>query len=354
MRIHKEFIGGNIKVVSVNGDTVTLENELRDTIGDWFYWAFCVEGAAGKTVTFQMEPRRLGHFGPAVSHDLKHWHWLDQVEGDSFCYSFGPEEDKVYFAHSMLYHPERFLTFAKQKGLSVETLCQSKRGRDIPYTSFGEGNTRIVLAARNHACESTGSYVLEGVLERLIDHPIPDVTVFCVPFVDYDGVIDGDQGKGRAPHDHNRDYYWKEEPIYPEVAEIRKKAEEKQPLLAFDFHSPNHKGNEHEIVHDTVHMIYSDTKAPKYRAFSALLVNAMTPDAFQYTGETDYWNPINPSEPEKHFSGNMRILPENDIAFTLETAHFGTPENKASQEGLVALGRCFAEAIREYLAGGYI
>lgn len=37
MRIHKEFIGGNIKVVSINDDTVTLENELRDTTTHWFY-----------------------------------------------------------------------------------------------------------------------------------------------------------------------------------------------------------------------------------------------------------------------------------------------------------------------------
>ena len=40
MWIHKKFTSGNIKVVSTNGNIVTLENELRDTIIDWFYWAF--------------------------------------------------------------------------------------------------------------------------------------------------------------------------------------------------------------------------------------------------------------------------------------------------------------------------
>ena len=39
-----------------------------------------------------------------------------------------------------------------------------------------------------------------------------------VPFADYDGVVDGDQGKKRAPHDHNRDYT---EFIYPETRAIR-------------------------------------------------------------------------------------------------------------------------------------
>ena len=84
MRIHKNFAGGNIVVKSIEGDTVYLENELRDTTEDWFYWAFCVEGAESKTLTFKMQPNRLGYFGPAVSHDYENWHWLDSLEGDSF------------------------------------------------------------------------------------------------------------------------------------------------------------------------------------------------------------------------------------------------------------------------------
>lgn len=48
MLIHQNFIGGNITVKEIDGNTVVLENELRDTTGDWFYWAFCVEGAEKK------------------------------------------------------------------------------------------------------------------------------------------------------------------------------------------------------------------------------------------------------------------------------------------------------------------
>jgi len=56
MKIDKNFVGGNIEVLDVQGDTVTLANELRDTRldRDWFYWAFRVRGAQGKTVTFQI------------------------------------------------------------------------------------------------------------------------------------------------------------------------------------------------------------------------------------------------------------------------------------------------------------
>jgi hypothetical protein len=103
MRIHGDFVGGNIRVLREDGEHIYLNNELRDTQGDWFYWAFCVEGAEDKTITFHFPPIRLGYYGPAVSHDLKTWHWLrdEQMKIDSFTYTFGADEERVYFAHNM-------------------------------------------------------------------------------------------------------------------------------------------------------------------------------------------------------------------------------------------------------------
>ena len=39
MKIDKNFVSGNIEVLDIQGDTVTLANELRDTRldRDWFY-----------------------------------------------------------------------------------------------------------------------------------------------------------------------------------------------------------------------------------------------------------------------------------------------------------------------------
>ena len=245
MKIHNDFIGGNICVKSIEGNMITLENELRDS-NEWFYWAFCVEGAEGEELTFRMQKNRVGYWGPAVSHDLKEWHWLGSHDGDGFTYRFGSDEKKVYFAHDMLYHPERFFEFLDEYGIKSDELCKSRKGRSVPYLSFGKGEKSIILTARHHACESTGSYVLEGVLRALIEAPIPNTSVCCVPFVDYDGVIDGDQGKGRNPHDHNRDYT--DAPIYPEVAEIIKYAALNGCHLGFDFHSPWHKGGENDNI----------------------------------------------------------------------------------------------------------
>ena len=45
----------------------------------------------------------------------------------------------------------------------------------------------------------------------------------------------------------------------------------------------------------------------------------------------------------------MAKRPENDIAFTLETAYFGTPENPVDAKRLIEPGHCFAEAMKKYI-----
>ena len=348
MIIHKNFVGGNIKVIEQSEGSVVLENELRDTAHgtDWFYFAFCVEGAEGKTVTFHFQKNRLGYFGPAVSHDLKSWHWLGTCGEDEFTYTFGEREHKVYFAHSMLYHPERFLTFAREHGLHVEALCRSRHGREVPCVFLGEGERCILLTARHHACESTGNYVLEGFLTQWLKTPCEGYRVLCVPFVDYDGVVDGDQGKARVPRDHNRDYIAGERAIYPETEKIREFADAYGCKYGFDFHSPWHKGGVNDcafIVHKTFE------KGNRLRAFGELLEGELTEDAFRYYTKDDFpymqgWN-----QPSAGFGSYMLEKEDNEMAFTLETAYFGTPDNVISQRGMLALGEAFARALLRYI-----
>ena len=315
-------------------------------MGDWFYWAFCVEGAEGQELTFCFQKKRLGYWGPAVSHDLKSWHWLDQVDGDRFTYRFGKDERKVYFAHHMLYHPDRFYAFAQGRGLQISKLCKSRKGSRVPCLRMGEGANSVILTARHHACESTGNYVLEGVLEELSASPIPNTRVLCVPFMDFDGVLNGDQGKARAPHDHNRDYAATEAPIYPEVSAIRAHASKYGCHFGFDFHSPGHKGSQN----DTIFIVRNSTeKLDRFDRFGAILEAEITEDSMSYQVGNDYppctgWN-----QPSPNFGFTMNHRPECHLAFSLESAYFGTADNKISASRLLALGRCFGRAIKKYI-----
>lgn len=347
MLIHENFTGGNIVVKSQEENVIYLDNNLRDTTCEWFYWAFCIEGAEGRTLTFRFRENRLGYFGPAVSHDLETWHWLNEKEGDSFCYTFSGQEEKVYFAHDMLYHPGRFRKFAHRHGVKIKTLTLSQKGRPIPCVEMGDGNRKIVLTARHHACESTGSYVLEGVLEELLREPIEGFGIFCVPFVDYDGVVDGDQGKNRFPHDHNRDYQPEEKAIYPSVAEIRRYVLEHPVVFGFDFHSPYHCGG----VGDKCFIVQKrKEELPLLNRFGELLEACMTSEAFPYAHENDYppdfgWN----KSTTPTFASFVLEQPSSKLAFTLETAYFGTREYAFTQERGVETGRCFARALRQYV-----
>ena len=345
IKIHNEFTGGNIRIKEEGENCFVLENELRDTEGTWFYWAFCVEGAEGREVTFRIEePARLGYFGPAVSHDLKSWHWLNSCDGNSFTYKFTKDETKVYFAHNMLYHPDRFYSLCDELGFSPTELTKSRKGRSVPCLKIGEGERSIIFTTRHHACESTGTYVLEGVLSEISKSPIPNSRILVVPFVDYDGVVDGDQGKSRIPHDHNRDYI--DEPIYPEVRAICKHAETYGVNYGFDLHSPGHWGG----VNDTVFVVRNRTdKLDKFDRFADIFAGEITENSMSYAKENDYppcrdWN-----QPSANFGYTMNSRHDCDLAFSLESAYFGTADNKVSEDRLVELGRCFARAIKKYV-----
>lgn len=347
MKIHQNFTGGNIQVTAFAGNDVWVERELRDTTTDWFYWAFAVEGAEGMTLTFHFAPNRLGYWGPAVSHDLENWHWLGQKNGDTFTYHFGEDEKCVYFAHNMLYHPSRFLRFAEEIGLKAETLCSSHRGREVPYVRFGEGKKKIILTARHHACESTGSYVLEGALRELKRDPIPDTEVFCVPFVDYDGVVDGDQGKNRAPHDQNRDYVEGEKSIYPEVAAIRAFADEYGCAFGIDFHSPWHIGGENDKGYVPQP---SSKKKARQDEFDLALERNLRPGAFRYQKKWDIAPNVDWNKEENPTCGRYLLKkPDNDLAFSIETAYFGEENNVISENAMLTLGASVADTLREFI-----
>ena len=40
MNIHNQFTGGNIRVLKIEGTDIYVQNEIRDTTEDWFYWCW--------------------------------------------------------------------------------------------------------------------------------------------------------------------------------------------------------------------------------------------------------------------------------------------------------------------------
>lgn len=80
----------------------------------------------------------------------------------------------------------------------------------------------VLLTTRHHSVEMMATHVPEGILRAALEHSEfgrefrRTIALFAVSFLGKDGVEEGDQGKYRAPHDHDRDY--QEPALYPETA----------------------------------------------------------------------------------------------------------------------------------------
>lgn len=300
-------------------------------------------------MTFRFSSKhRVGRFGAAVSHDLKEWHWSESGEGDTFTYTFAEDEDKVYFAHNMLYHPSHWDAFCDRMGLKQEVFCKSVKGRDLPAVRFGDGEKYILLTARHHACEATGNYVMEGVIEILREQLPEGYAALVVPFVDYDGVVDGDQGKNRRPYDHNRDYT--SSPIYEVIEKMQSFGREHDLRYTFDLHSPWHMGKQNDYV-----FFSRSTGAmePHVDHFDEWMREETANTEMKYTGEWDVgpnqlWNKEASPNSKNYFSRQPTVR----LSVTMETPYFGVADGmgKITQTSMRELGRAFGRCILKYIA----
>lgn len=117
------------------------------------------------------------------------------------------------------------------------------QGRPLPRIRLSEGNeTGIYVTARQHAGETPGSWVLDGLLRALAKEGLGGIDWWIVPFVDLDGVENGDYGKDAHPWDFNR--AWEKMPMRPEVlsiqADLRRFAARHPRRLTIDLHAPGH------------------------------------------------------------------------------------------------------------------
>ena len=264
-----EFLGGNIIVDRLDGDTAHVRQDLRDTQGWWFYWYFRVRGAEGRKLKFQFKDRAIGLRGPGVSRDGgRTWAWLGRRESaTAFTYSFALGETEVRFSFGMPYQHadlQRFLaTWSDHPDLRTEVFAHTRKGTPVELLRLGrldEPRFKVWITCRHHACEMMASYVLEGMIAEVLAESAAgqwlrrNVGFLIVPMVDKDGVEAGDQGKNRLPRDHGQDYTGPS--VYPEVAALRRLVREwapDGPEVTLDLHNPsiNHQFvYTHALRHD--------------------------------------------------------------------------------------------------------
>ena len=371
--VDNQIPGGNIELVSVKGDDVHVRNEMRDTEGWWFWWSFRVRGAAGRRLTFHFDKVRgwnenVPNRGACVSLDRGgSWFYSEKepFSPTAFTYTFPKDADEVWFSMSVPYGVREWEDFVRRHAgdaaLKVSTLCKSRHGRDVPLVRIGSAHARhrVFLSSRHHCAETTATFVLEGLLEGALaaDETSAwlrdNVEIVAVPMMDLDGVIAGDQGKHRRPHDYNRDYT---EFIWPETRAVRDLLRDGRETAAFiDFHCPHYNDPRIHLM-----MRRHGRNEDNQRIFASLVEKNAA--GLQYFRKNDYpwgdfWNCDRlyatgnsstlwaTSLPGMRFSGCYEI-PFADTRRD-RTGRPGSPVTPANAR---AFGRSVAKSLREFLS----
>ncbi|MDY0169060.1 MAG: M14 family zinc carboxypeptidase [Thermoguttaceae bacterium] len=362
-----EFPGGNIIVERIEGDNVYLHQDPRDTEGFWFYWYFRVREAAGRTLTFHFTKGNvLGVLGPAISVDGgAAWSWLgpESMREASFTYTFPADAAEVRFCLAVPYQEADLRAFlerhAGNASLVVEPHATSRKGRAVSRLRVGKldepARHRVMLTCRHHSCEMMASWALEGIIDEVLADTAngqwlrANVEFLVVPMMDLDGVKDGDQGKNRRPHDHNRDYMG--ESIYPEVAALRAFVPgwaDGRLRLSLDMHCPWIRGGNNEELF-FVGVAPPDIWTATMR-FSKILQETQTGplihDPKNDLAHGQAWNTL--AEP-RSCSRWAALLPGIEVATSIEIPYARAGGRPVTRESAHALGRDLARAIRRYL-----
>jgi len=154
----------------------------------------------------------------------------------AFCYPYPPETLEATLQEAGgCWHAETIgLTGA---GRPLQRLRALPRRRSRPRPG-------AYVVARQHAGETPGSWVLDGMLRAISGDGASGLlrrVEWCVvPFVDLDGVVQGDYGKDSLPIDFNRT--WAPLTLRPEVRAIQRDmgcfAQRTRPRFVLDLHAP--------------------------------------------------------------------------------------------------------------------
>ncbi|MEA5015596.1 MAG: M14 family zinc carboxypeptidase [Candidatus Limiplasma sp.] len=273
LHVDANFPGGGVDHPRWEGNTLYFEAPLDHSPQSlWFY--FRIRNGQGQRLTLVQKglERVLGvresrGYQPVVpvwrDGEEAAWQRVDESaiaytqEPLAFQFEIAPTQPVCYVAFCFPYLLRDWEAFAATLPREYVYCAQAgltKAGR--PFNRYLIRSPRhkpehlLVVTARQHAGEVSGSYVLEGLLRRLTDGS-PEMesllakAALCVfPLMDLDCVQEGRYGKDQAPYDFNRD--WRYEPFHPEIAGVYSQLEElcAQYRLwwAFDLHAPQPGG----------------------------------------------------------------------------------------------------------------
>lgn len=154
----------------------------------------------------------------------------------AFCYPYGLKELEKLLQETDGYWKKDIIGVS-QKNRPIIRLSNFYKKNNTPG---------IYLIARQHSGETSGSWVLEGLLRFFAKIKSEEILVWTIPLSNIDGVIEGYYGKDNFPYDLNR--AWGNPPMRHETLVIKRDImrwrERCKSFLGIDFHAPGACENE--------------------------------------------------------------------------------------------------------------
>ena len=188
IKISSHFDAGAIEVVRVGGPNQILLNLRKDSNADfmqWFY--FRLQGARDQACNIQILNAGQATYTSGwegyravASYDREEWFRVDtDYDGKVLTINHTPTEDSVYYAYFEPYSWERHLSLLGRAAYSslvrVEDLGSTVDGRDLNMLVIGEESAqqKIWIIARQHPGETMAEWLIEGLLDALLDPANP-------------------------------------------------------------------------------------------------------------------------------------------------------------------------------------
>ena len=258
IKISDQFDAGAIKVVCVD-NPATIELKLRkDSHADflqWFY--FRLQGARGKACTMRFlnasdatYPEGWVNYQAVASYDREQWFRVPTTyDGKVLTVTHTPQHDSVYYAYFEPYSYERHLQLLARVERAdfarVRDLGTSIDGRDINLAVIGnpEATSKVWVIARQHPGETMAEWLVEGMIDALLDRANPlarkllrHAVFYIVPNMNPDGAVRGNLRTNAAGANLNREWVAPSMEKSPEVFLVKNKIHEVGCDLFFDIH----------------------------------------------------------------------------------------------------------------------
>lgn len=233
------------------------------------HWHFLINARAGSDLTLILQnfneiyngkPVPFSYSWPAdcvVSKDGRKWQHVpaEWIEGERMRVMVHMDSDSLYVASVEPYRisdlQRMFSRIKDDPRIGIIPIGESVEGRELDIIQIGKENTprRIFMRARAHPWEAGSNWVIEGIVNNLLQHTtevsefLKHYTIYILPMADIDGVAHGKTRFNMNGMDLNRNLTRPADSVLsPEnaamelwIAEMIAKG--LKPDLAIDFHN---------------------------------------------------------------------------------------------------------------------